>query len=551
MDDKSIKKSGFLRLKFFALSIVIALFPSTRLGNVGFVDPNFYLGYSQAFEWLTNQQDSQYHASRLPFILLLKIITFATPELVGLLYKLILILIFIYSWKKISRNIGVESEKIVFWFAAVLALSPIIVSATAWTVAQSFALVISFAFWAIATKSDLKPIHSLFLGTLLIILLNSNAFACAINSLGFCIYLLFDKKKVLSNGVYFLGSLVLNLLVYELIWQGILGQDKSLWKEHFLILRSGATDNKGYGEWRSVFWQIQNDQIPWLFLSLLITLILATYFLFKDKDKQICVGLVPAILVMTTASMLLSIFGFNPQFTSYWYFYFNFLPMTLLLSYILKKLETSNKSETNDYLVLFTVATLFLSIYANQRMMPSVGALFLLGIFFYYIVIRNKIYKTRIFYEVIGIGCVFLLLFFEKPLVSSYVSSDHRNVDFLRDEYKLIEIIKKLPDERHSVAAWSSPDPSGFAGGLISLIGYHLIRLEGLANQTVNPELDSWRLRNGGYPEYLLSIVNKDYEYSDVNVLKCNYLLIETIILPSKFVEVNIYKRYGDKACRP
>ena len=546
-----VKNKGLFHLKFFAVSTVIALFPSTRLGNIGFVDPNFYLGYSQAFNWLTNQQDTQYHATRLPFILLLKIITFVNPEFVGLLYKIILISIFIYSWQKISRNSGVKSEKIIFWTGAALALSPIMISATAWTVAQSFALVISFAFWAIATHKDVGRLHSAYLGSLLIILLNTNAFVCAMNILGFCTFLLFSKKNLASRGIFFLLSIILNLTLYEFIWQRILGQSKSLWKEHFLILRSGATDNKGYGEWRSIFWQIENDQIPWLFLSLLITLILATYFLLTHKNREIPDGLVPTVLAMTSASMLLSLFGFNPQFTSYWYFYFNLLPMSLLLIYILKQLKSRSESETNDYLVIFTVVTLFLSVYANQRLRPSTSILLLLGILLYYVIIRNKIYKTQMFYEIICISCAFLLLFFDKSLVSSYVSSDERNVQFLNDEYKLIEIIKKLPQERNSVAAWSSPDQSGFAGGLISLIGYHLIRLEGLENQTTTPELSAWKQRNGSYPKYLVSIVNKEYNYSDINIINCNYVLKDTTLLPSKLIEIYVYKLNKNKGCGP
>lgn len=545
------KIRGFLHLKFFVVSLVIALFPSTRLGNIGFVDPNFYLGYSQAFDWLTNQQDSQYHATRLPFILLLKIITVVNPEFVGLVYKLILISIFIYSWAKISRNSGIKSEKVILWTGASLALSPIMISATAWTVAQSFALVISFAFWAFATQKEMGPLHSAYLGSLLIILLNTNAFACAMNILGFCTFMLFTKKNLAFRGVFFLLSLILNLALYELIWQKILAQSKSLWKEHFFILRSGATDNKGYGEWRSIFWQIENNQIPWLFLSLLITLSLATYFLVTHKDREVPDGLIPTVLAMTSVSMILSLLGFNSQFTSYWYFYFNLLPMSLLLIYSLKELKGRNESETNDYLVIIITVTFFLAVYANQRLTPSVGVLLLLGTLLYYVIVRNKIYKTRMFYEIICISCAFLLLFFDKSLVSSYVSSDERNVQFLNDEYKLIEIIKKLPQERNSVAAWSSPDQSGFAGGLISLIGYHLIRLEGLGNQTTNPELSAWRQRNGTYPKYVVSIVNKEFKYSDINLLNCNYVLTETTPLPSQLIDIYVYEQNKSKGCAP
>jgi hypothetical protein len=545
---KEKNKSNF-HLKLLGLSLVIALFPSTRLGNVGFVDPNFYLGYSQAFDWLTSQQESQYHATRLPFISLLKIITFVEPEFVGLLYKIVLNLIFIYSWEKISKNCGIRSEKIIFWGGAALALSPIMISATAWTVAQSFALVISFAFWAFATDKGANRTYPIYLSSLLVILLNTNAFACAINILGYCTFLIFSKKHINLKAAIFLIILILNLALYEFVWQKMLGQNKSLWKEHFLILRSGATDNKGYGEWRSVFWQIENNQIPWLFLTLLLTLAVGVYFTLTSKNRENRDGLVQSVVAMTSASMLLSLFGFNPQFTSYWYFYFNLLPMSLLLIYSFKNLENRKSSEINDYLVLFTVATLFLAIHGNQRLRPSLAILFILGVFFYYIIVRNQIYKTKVFFEIICLGCAFLLLFFDKSLASSYVSSDQRNIQFLKDEYKLIEIVKKLPLERHSVAAWSSPDQSGFAGGLVSLIGYHLIRLEGLGNQTITPELSAWKMRNDSYPEYVVSIVNKEYDYSDMKLIKCNYALLETSLLPSKLVHIYIYKLNKKEAC--
>jgi hypothetical protein len=98
--------------KFFVVGLVAvvlaSIWPGMRQANIGYVDPNIYIGYSENWKGLVEIAGYDYHATRLPFIALLKLLSLTGTYLFWLAYKFALNLIIFVGWILISSVLNVS-----------------------------------------------------------------------------------------------------------------------------------------------------------------------------------------------------------------------------------------------------------------------------------------------------------------------------------------------------------------------------------------------------------------------------------------------------------
>jgi hypothetical protein len=329
----------------------------------------------------------------------------------------------------------------------------------------------------------------------------------------------------------------------------LFGWSQSLWIAHFRTVSRGVISQKGFEEWKSFRELFQNGVIPWTGISLLLMLIIAgaiglLYIQRLTSNNRLIFNLVIAGGTMSLISLISHLIGVNPQITSFWYFYFNFTSWLLIFTSTCMILSEKSKYALEIFLKCFLFLELVLAILIADYQRPKISILIIT-----FLIIMSAIIKFR---QHIGlkeflVACFVsfsaILTFLSPSFANVYIPNNLKDVtNFYIDQKLLITKVFQLPLEKKSLATWSETDTSGFAGGELSTLTYHLTRLEGLDIQSnkINPEF--WRARNGALPKHIVVFLKTNSDYFTKNKLPAQYIIEEKMMMPSGKVELLILR---------
>ena len=116
-------------------------------------------------------------------------------------------------------------------------------------------------------------------------------------------------------------------------------------------------------------------------------------------------------------------------------------------------------------------------------------------------------------------------------------------IGFYEDQKVIMKTIFNLPLNRGNLASWSEKDSSGFAGGELSTLSYHLTRLEGLEQQVeeINPSM--WLKNHDNLPKFIAIFLRSDSQYVINSKTLMQYEIESVRLLPSgkvKFIVVRL-----------
>lgn len=530
----------------FFLILFLSLWPSMRLANIGYVDPNFYIGYSQSFSWLTSSTGYEYHATRLPFIYLLKLLLFLPPYLVGIGFKIVLYSVFVFAVSNILKQFKIPSNQSRL-VLLILGLSPVMISATSWTISQSFATVLSVAFLSKALSLSNKTYKIFLIGGLWALLALSNLYGATLLLVGF----VFLQIRRNSDSIYFLVkffcSVIFWVALFEVVWQKGIQMKDSLWAEHLKTLKRGVITEKGFSEWVSIFQMVNSGIIPWLAISLMLSTVLSLWgilYIRRDSSLRLTKFALETSLILALVSWLSYVVGVNPQFTSFWYFYMNFPGMLLQFIALSSIVAYRNPIQSLSSLWFTFFVFLELAAFSNKRTSPNI-VIFLIMFLVYMFVIQHKkaVFNWKDFLIPLVAGSIFLTQFGERSLLASYASSTSAQVEFLKAQKELLDIIEEYPASAGEVRAWSASDPTGVAGGLISTIGYHMIRLEGLRGATPQPLSERTVALGSKQPNYIFLIFPSGFSVETKYLEICGFYEERSINLKNVSQVVAIFKK--------
>ena len=151
------------------------------------------------------------------------------------------------------------------------------------------------------------------------------------------------------------------------------------------------------------------------------------------------------------------------------------------------------------------------------------------------------------------LACV-IALSFVSPLSSGFFLNSYSNAGniaskvFSKDQFALTNYIKRLDSTPHDVATWiTKDDPSGYIGSLQSTISFHLLRLEGIEPDTVEPDTNRWRKDYGKLPSSIIVISKptSTLEFREFNY-DLTYKMTNTFRLPSQNAIVTRFSLQGE-----
>lgn len=533
-----------------SFAFLVAAIPTGTYKNMGYVDPNMYVGYGINLEWFIENISYEYHATRLPLILVLKVLLFFSSGLFGFLFKFLCFSVVSVSWYYLCKNFKLSLGK-TFLGALILLMSPLVVSASSWTFANSFAIIISCLLLPIATKQNLRVFGLLGLG---VVLTN----IAILNVLFSILCLIFISPFLLCKGFWRLTSKLLWIVagslgmwvIFEFIWKYVMGFPGSIWKEQSAAIFSG-TDRWAQEYWKPLTYVLGNNSSAINFVSFLVIgfLLNTLLFLFHSKfgGEMLSSVLYRPAPLLTVTVLVLYTFKIYIGFTEVWYFYIFLLCQIVFL---LNLLLSSNRiiSSVVPEFILFLTIIFYLKIQVNYSTRVNSEALFLLAIVLFvaaHRVVKSLKLNTGSFSSKYLFAIPFLSIFgwallFSNPTWSaSYISDDNqRNSEFLREQLSVMSYVTKISDSDKGIALWTGNDPTGVLGGLESTLSFHKIRLDLLGPARNEINVNDWSKNRGYPPNKIIVLVDIDvYEkekISGVDHLKVsNYCISDVRLLQS------------------
>lgn len=475
---------------FIIVLILSLLWPTRLIANVGFVDPNFYVGYAENFTWLDEFTKLEYHATRFPFIILVKVSYLFPMWLQTHFLKLFYLLILTYSWHKISNALRIELyPDLVLLF--ILLNNPIVVSMNSWTISQSFAASLSVLVASLVlSRSDYSNIYIFFLGILITTIALCNLWAGIFSILITMIVLLkkLSNTKEFSYILILILSALTALSLYELLWKIFAKQSSSVIGLNLNTIIRGNLNQVGWGEWKSEITLLSQGTIPWLAIALYLFIALSLFFKW-ERNNLIKNGSLEKLSIKNLEileytlflgaflSLLSHYLRINPQITSYWYFYFN-LPLIFIL---LSRMSLINIKYRNSILSCIFLLFILTISFATSGTIPHKSFYFLVMIaaFMY---LLTKVNWRYIFLSTILFGALTITIAVPSFAVAYDASSNSENLNFQSSQRELVSFLANTPRIRKQVVEWSELDSTGVLGGLESTLGYHMIRIEKFEN---------------------------------------------------------------------
>jgi len=483
------------------ISILVAIVPTAKTHNIGYVDPNLYIGYATNLQWLVGIGGFEYHATRLPFIGFVRIILLFGPTMFGLIYKVLIVFFIALVCIKLSEQIKI-SRGFASLLTIFICLSPMVISISSWTMPNGFAAVFTSFTTLYIFRKRFSNIDLLIVGSLMTTSFMLNAFGSVFAVIPFLVTLWMRstsfKNFFLTNSLIGLGILF-SAISYQLIWTYALKLPNSLWEPHINVIfnRDSLVSN-----WLPISSPTSQGVSSFLILGFSLIILLAVCKMQEFRDL-----LQPVVALITTYVFVWVMYfaKLNFAFNAFWYYY-AYLPMFLLTSIITLKV-----------LLVFTKRTDAKQ--ENSRLFFAVPTLLFLAL-----------------------PTIFLLHCKIPSLMTAYKSSsNYVSTQLLEDEIALNNNLRTLPRNRNSVATWYEPDATGYRGSLISSTSFHLVRFEGAGENQDVLDFRAFARKNGVRPSCLAMITSPSWVVSSEFDLDTSYSLISENFLPSKKVKLSIF----------
>lgn len=501
--NKIAKILGRAPILALGISLLITIIPTAIAHNTGYVDPNLYIGYATNLKWLVASGGFEYHATRLPFIGLINLIITLSTQYFGLIYKFLLIYVVALLCLK-SAEILQISRKLAILVTILICLSPIVISASSWTMPNAFAAIFSCILILFALKERTNIAASLAIGVLLTTSFLLNAFG---SSLVIILIAVVDwmRKSSIRQYLTYCFWMMLGVLIaavsYQFIWSIVIGLSGSFWKPHFNVIfdRDLLVSN-----WVPISSPTSQGVTPYLILGAILIIL---FLVCRSQKIMSLQAPTTALIVVYLFTWLTYFMKINFSFNAFWYYY-PYLPILILAT-----------------LLTLKVATIIMSKYITKQE-SHLSQLVLASLL------------------VIAISTTFGLQLKNPSLITAYNSSSNdTSIKLLEDEIAMSGFLKALPNKRHWVSTWYEPDSTGYRGSLISSSSFHLLRFEGAGENQTTLDFEEYFKRNGVQPLCLVMITSTSWvattEFDQTNV----YTKGLSTILPSKLSMLTSYCR--------
>ncbi len=500
---KTAKNYSFYPVAALGIALLITLVPTARGHNIGYVDPNLYIGYATNLKWLVESGGFEYHATRLPFIGIIQLILGLGTQYFGYVYKLLAAFSIALLCLKSSELLKIP-KKIAVLATTLICLSPLAISAYSWTMPNAFAAM--FSCWLIffVLKESVSNADAIIIGFMISTSFLLNAFGSSLVIL-LIVTVHWLRKKSMRNFINIYLMIALTIIAtgfsYQLFWSFILKLPGSFWKPHFDVIfnRDQLVLN-----WAPISSPISQGVTSFLILGL--TLILLAVICKAQKFENLLIP-VFALIMAYVFSWITYFMKLNFSFNAFWYYY-PYLPIFILTTLIAVKVILTINLDTLKYRstkkLEFVIPTLL----------------------------------------VLGISTTFGFQLKNPSLMTAYKSSSNfASVQLLKDEIALSEVLKTLPSKKNWVATWYEPDPTSHRGSLISSSSFHLLRFEGVGKNQSTLDFKEYSSRNGTSPVCIVMLTSKLWKPTIEFGQTDEYTEISTVILPSKLTKLTTYCR--------
>jgi hypothetical protein len=518
-DTKPKAKLTYLRTSML-VAILVSLIPTGQYRNLGYVDPNMYLGYGANLTWLASNVGFEYHATRLPLIFLIKMLLLFPPELFGYLFKLICLFIVSISWFFLCKNLRITFNKSLLGSLVIL-MSPLCISASSWTFANSFSAIICCLILPLVTKEKLNHKDLFGIGILITNIAVLNVFFAFLMCIVVAVFL-FEKSVSASGKAVFWISIGIFImwLVYESIWSLLLGLPRSIWFEQYKALTS-------INRWENEYWQpisvLLNDKNYLLnFLSFIVLgIVTSSLLIFGARGrfiKERCPRAPIAVLILSVTLLMLYFAKSFIGFTEFFYYYVVLMIHILVLTSLLSSRIRTLNALLPAFMLFFTFVFYLkwqIDYNPNYAALSLVLASILIFIGSHLLVKYIKVKSHRSPLSSFGLMAIYVfgssLLFLNPSFGNAYLSNDNsRNTNFLKAQIEFIGYAENLNFSNQGTALWTGADTTMILGGLESTLGYHLIRLDGLAPSSYRIDVTNWEKSRGRKPESILILLRSD-----------------------------------------
>jgi len=484
-------------------SLFISLIPTGTYKNLGYVDPNMYIGYGINLEWLVNYVGYEYHATRIPLIAFIGVLIKLPTFLFGFLFKFICLSIFSISWFFTCRNFKIHNTK-VHLGAFILLMSPLSISSSSWTFPNSFAVILAVTILPIVTKPIYNRKDPYLLGLMLANVGIMNVLFAVLSAV-FLIPLFLGKSfsgKILTLIRIIIGG-SFTWVGFEIIWKFFLKLPGSISKPQF----DATFSVKGWSDeyWKPINYIFSNKPLAANFLSFLfVAIVLSSVLHFRNPSMMRFSNINSLYYSNTIFGLVIFILYFGKAyigFSELWYFYIVIFSYFAFLIQILVSSDKFINSIVPQFLAGITIASyLKIQFHIFPNSGPIITVITTIVFFFLLQHILNFIELQKIGIPtikqatlVIAILVSWSLLFLNPTLSYSYSGAGNsNNSKYLEDQISLIDYLESLSLEPGKVALYAGPDPSGIIGGLESTLTFHLIRLDGRNATSPQINLSKW-----------------------------------------------------------
>jgi hypothetical protein len=500
---KNVKTYSSYSSAAIGIALLITLIPTARGHNIGYVDPNLYIGYATNLKWLVESGGFEYHATRLPFIGLIQLILSLSTQYFGYIYKLIAAFSIAFLCLKSSEVLQIP-KRFAILVTTLISLSPLAISAYSWTMPNAFAAMFSCWLILFVLKETNRNIHLLVIGVMITTSFLLNAFGSSLVIL-LIITVHWLRKKSLRNFVYnyFIISLGISItaILFQLFWSFVLKLPGSFWKPHFDII---LNRDLLVSSWAPISSPLSQGVTSYLILG--VTLILLVVICKVQKITNLLIPIF-ALIVVYVFSWVTYFMKLNFSFNAFWYYY-PYLPIFILTTLIAVK-------------VILIINLNFLK---HRRL--------------------NKFEFVTATLLVLGISTTFGFQLINPNIMTAYNSSSNiASALLLKDEIALSEVLKTLPSNKNWVATWYEPDPTSHRGSLISSSSFHLLRFEGAGENQSTLDFEEYSRRSGIRPICLVMLTSKSWKATTEFDRTEEYAKISSMVLPSNMTKLTIYCR--------
>ncbi len=479
------------------ISLLITGIPTAIGHNIGYVDPNLYIGYATNLKWLVESGGFEYHATRLPFIGLINLIITLSTQSFGLIYKFLIVYLVALLCLK-SAELLQLSRKLAILATILICLSPIVISASSWTMPNAFAAIFSCILILFALKERTSIAASLVIGVLLTTSFLLNAFGSSLVIILIAVAAWMRRSSIrqyLTNCLWIMLGVLIAAVSYQFFWSIVIGLSGSFWKPHFNVIfdRDLLVSN-----WVPISSPTSQGVTPYLILGVILIIL---FLICRSQKIMSLLAPTTALIVVYLFTWLTYFMKINFSFNAFWYYY-PYLPIIILAT-----------------LLTLKVATTFIT--QQKSNLPQLGLACLL---------------------LVGISTTFGLQLKNPSLMTAYnFSSNATSGQLLEDEVAMGEFLRELPDSRDWVATWYEPDSTGYRGSLISSSSFHLLRFEGAGENQATLDFEEYFKSNKVRPLCLVMITSTSWvattEFDQTNA----YSKRSSVILPSERAKLTSY----------